>query len=202
MAKRWNSREIAAGLGWSLLVLGLAPTMRFWWWGITHDPSPVSMPVPLTRGEYSSPLFNTDQDEDYRISVEWNAPDASWKALDLDWRIVDDSGALLQQGSYNYRLRGNTASLGHYHSTRKLRQRVILRNLQDARGLDLAHPKLEISVPERSLDAAYGAIYPVMLAILVAVPGALILLHQRTNRTGRRSPSSRLTSNYTQHLGR
>ena len=150
--------------------------MRICWWGITHNPSPVRMPVPLTRGEYSSPFFNTERNEGYQISIEWNAPDASWKALDLDWRIVDDSGVLLQQGSYDYQLRGNTASLGHYRSTRKLRQRVILRNLRDTRGLDLAHPKLAISVPERSLELAYGAIYPVMLASLVAVPGTLILL--------------------------
>jgi hypothetical protein len=98
------------------------------------------MQVPLKRGEYLSPFFKTELNEDYRIDIEWDDPSAEWKALDLDWQIVDDSGALLQQGTYNYRLRGNTAALGHYHSTRRLRQRVIIRNLQDAQGLDLAHP--------------------------------------------------------------
>ncbi len=176
MVKTWAWRKIVAGVGWSLLLLGLAPLARLVWWEVTHNPRPVSVPVPLKRGEYSSPFFKTERNEDYRIEIGWDAPGAEWKALDLDWRIVDDSGALLQQGNYNYRLRGKTATLGRYHSTRRLRQRLIIRNLQDARGLDLAHPKLEISLPERSLEMTYGAIYPVKLAFVVAGPGMLILL--------------------------
>lgn len=174
--KAWAWRKIAAGVGWSLILLGLAPSAHLCWWGVTHNPRPVSMPVPLTPGEYSSPFFNTEPNENYRIDIEWDALGADWKALDMDWRIVDDSGALLQQGSYNYRLRGNTAALGQYHSSRRLRQRVMIRNLHDAQGLDLAHPKLEISVPERGLEMAYGAIYPIKLAFMLAAPGMLILL--------------------------
>lgn len=176
MVKTWAWRKVVAGVGWVLLLSGLAPLTRLWWWGVTHNPRPVSMLVPLKRGEYSSPLFKTERNEDYRIEIKWNASGAEWKALHLDWRIVDDSGALLHQGNYNYQLRGNTAALGHYHSTRRLRQKVIIRNVQDAQGLDLAHPKLEISLPERSLDMAYGAIYPIKLAFMVAGPGMLILL--------------------------
>lgn len=176
MVKTWGWRKIVAAVGWSLLLLGLAPLVRLCWWDVTHNPCPVSMPVPLKRGEYSSPFFKTERNDDYRIDIKWDAPGPEWKALDLDWRIVDDSGALLQQGNYNYRLRGNTAALGQYHSMRRLRQRVIIRNLQDAQGLDLAHPILEISLPERSLEMAYGAIFPLKLAFMVAGPGMLILL--------------------------
>ena len=99
-----------------------------------------------------------------------------WKALDLSWKVVNDSGAVLQQGTYNYRLRGNTARLGRYQSARPLRQRIIVGNLQDAQGLDSAHPKLEISLPERSLDISYAAISAYKLAFMVAGPGVLILL--------------------------
>jgi hypothetical protein len=173
-ASAW--RKIVAGVGWSLIVLGLAPLARFAWWDFTHNPHPVIMPVPLKRGEYTSPFFTTEANEDYRIDIEWNAPGAEWKALDMDWRIVDDSGVLLQRGKFNYRLRGNIAALGQHHSMRRVRQRVIVSNLQDAQGLDLAHSRLEISVPERSPEMAYGAIYPIKLAFMVAAPGMLILL--------------------------
>ena len=176
MVKTWAWRKIVAGVGWSLLLLGLAPLALLCWWGVTHKPRPVSVPVPLKRGEYSSPFFKTERNEDYRIDIKWDAPGTEWKALDLGWRIVDDSGALLQQGSYNYQLRGNTAALGKYHSTRRLRQKVIIKNLKDTQGLDLARPKLEISLPERSLEMAYAAIYPIKLAFMVAGPGILILL--------------------------
>ena len=176
MVKRWAWRKIVAGVAWSLLLLGLAPLGILCWWAITHSPRPVSMPFPLKRGEYSSRFFVTELNEYYRIDIQWDDPSAQWKALDLDWRIVDDSGALLQQGAYNYRLRGNTAALGQYHSTRRTRQRIIVRNLQDAQGLELAHPKLEVSLPERSLDISYAAIYPTKVAFMVAGPGILILL--------------------------
>lgn len=176
MVKTWAWRKIVAAVGLSLLLLGLAPLARLCWRGVTHNPRPVSMPVPLKRGEYSSPFFKTERNEGYRIEIKWDASGTKWKALDVDWRIVDDSGALLQQGNYNYQLRGNTAALGQHHSTRRLRQKVIIRNIQDAQGLDLAHPRLEISLPERGLEMAYGAIYPMKLAFMVAGPGMLILL--------------------------
>jgi hypothetical protein len=174
--KSWVWRKRVAGVGWSLIVLGLAPLARFAWWDFTHNPRPVIMPVPLKRGEYTSPFFTTEANEDYRIDIEWDAPGAEWKALDMDWRIVDDSGVLLQRGKFNYRLRGDIAALGQHHSMRRVRQRVIVRNLQDAQGLNLAHSRLEISVPERSLEMAYAAIYPIKLAFMVAAPGMLILL--------------------------
>ena len=176
MLKRWAWHKIVAGLAWSLVLLGFAPLGIVCWWGITHSARPVSMPLPLKRGEYSSRFFTTELNEDYRIDIQWDDPSAKWKALDLDWRIVDDNGALLQQGAYKYRLRGNTAALGQYHSTRRLRQRIIIRNLQDAQELELAHPKLEVTLPERSLDMSYAAIYPIRLAFVVGGPGMLILL--------------------------
>ncbi len=171
IVKRWAWRKIVAGVAWSLVLLGFAPLGILCLWGVTHSSRPVSMPLPLKRGEYSSRFFLTELNEDYRIDIQWNDRSAQWKALDLDWRIVDDSGASLQQGAYDYRLRGNTAALGRYHSTRHLRQRIIVTNLQDAQGLELAHPKLEISMPERSLDMSYAAIYPIKLAFMVAAPG-------------------------------
>jgi hypothetical protein len=84
---------------------------------------------------------------------------------------------LLQTGTYNYRLRSDVAKLGHYQSTRRLRQRIIIRSVQDAQGLDLAHPKLEISLPERSLGMGYAILYGLKLALIVAGPGMLILLY-------------------------
>jgi hypothetical protein len=174
--KSWVWRELVAGVAWSLVLIGFVPLGIWCWWVVTHSPRPVSMEVRLKRGEYSSPFFKTELNEDYQIEIVWNDHSAEWKALDLDWRIVDDSGALLQQGTYNYRLSGNTAALGHYHSPRRLRQRLIIVNLQDAQGLDLVHPKLEISLPERSLDMSYAAMYPIQLASMVAAPGVLILL--------------------------
>ena len=177
MLKRWPWRKILLGVGWSLILFGLAPLLCVYWRSlVTHSPRPVSIPVALKRGEYSSPFFETESNEDYLIDIQWDSSGAEWKSLNLDWRIVDDRGALLEKGTYNYRLRGNTAALGHYHSTRRLRQKVIVRNLQDAQGLDLAHAKLEISLPERSLDAGYAAIGAYVLVLVVAGPGVLILL--------------------------
>jgi hypothetical protein len=174
--KSWSWRRMVAGVALSLVALGLAPLAYLCWWGGTHNPQPVIMPLPPKHGEYSSPFFKTELNESYDLDIEWDGSRGEWKALDLDWRVVDDSGAVLQQGTYNYRLRGNTARLGRYQPTRRLRQRIVVRNLQDAQGLDSAHPKLKISLPERSLDMAYAAGSAIKLAFMVAGPGVLILL--------------------------
>jgi len=184
--RAWH--KIIAGVGGSLVLLGLAPLALLYWWGFTHNPRPVSMPISVKHGEYASPFFVTERNEDYRIDIEWDAAGAEWKTLNLDWQIVDDGGTLLQQGSYNYRSRGDIAALGQYHSTRRLRQRVIIRNLRDAEGLDSAHPKLEVSLPERSLEMAYGAICSIKLALMVAAPGMLILLFLLITRAIRSNP--------------
>jgi hypothetical protein len=176
MFKNGALRKIVTGIAWSLVLLGLTPPAQFCWWEVTHNPRPVSMPLPLSRGEYPSPFFKTEADESYQIDIQWDDPTAEWKALDLDWKVVDDGGAVLQQGTYNYRLRGNTAALGRYQPTRPLRQRIIVHLLQDSQGLGLAHPKLEVTLPERSLDAGYGYLYAVTRAFHVGGPGVLLLL--------------------------
>jgi hypothetical protein len=147
-----------------------------YWWGSYHNLQPLVMSLPLKRGEHASPFFKTDLHDSYQISLMWDGSIDKWVYLDMDWKVVDDSGALIEHGTYNNRLLGNGVTLGHYHSKRDLRQRIILRNLQDAQGLDSADPKLEIGLPSRNLELAYGAGYASQFASIVASPGGLILI--------------------------
>jgi hypothetical protein len=121
-----------------------------------HNLEPLSIPLPLKRGEFVSRYFKTDLDDSYQIDLYWSPfPDPKTE-VDLDWKIVADTGIVIQQGTYKSRIDGaNSVGLGTYRPKRGLRQRIVVNIHQDVQGSD-GQPKLQIGVPEVSLDLAEG----------------------------------------------
>jgi len=73
---------MVAGL---LIFVGIAPLACSLGWVWTHDSESLSMPIPLKRGEYTSPLFATDLDDEYQIEIYDLPPHLV--SLDVDWKI-------------------------------------------------------------------------------------------------------------------
>jgi hypothetical protein len=175
--KRFRWRSILAGLAGLLVLAGVTPLVCLLSWGYLHKPEALSVPVLLKHGEYVSPFFTTDLSDDYQIDI-WNLPPRRMP-LDIDWKVVDETGALIQSGTYTEDglVGGNEAILDrHYRPKRRTHQRVILhirRGLQQTSEPDL---RLHVGVPERGLQQAYGSAAAVAWLAMLAGPGASILV--------------------------
>lgn len=183
--------KIIAVVALSTIVIGIAPLGYLSWWGQVHNLEPLSMPLPLKRGEYVSPYFKTDLDDTYQVDLAWDRFSPEQTATDLDWRIVDEKGTVIEQGAYNDRLSGS--AIGNYRPRRGLRQRIIVNVHQDVHGA-VGQPMLEIGLPEVGLDMAEGA-YPLamLFAVTLSGSGAMTFLILMVIRTFRRQ-RSRLTA--------
>ena len=96
--KSWPWRMIFGGVGGLLILVGVTPIAYLLWFGNAHNFEPLSAPLSLKRGEYTSALFETDLDEDYQVEIYFLPRDRS--PLELDWKIVDERGVLIQSGVY------------------------------------------------------------------------------------------------------
>jgi len=67
--KQWRWRKILIGVAVFLVVLGIAPLAYFFGFGRTHNFTPLSVPISLKSGEYVSPFFTTDLDDDYQVEI-------------------------------------------------------------------------------------------------------------------------------------
>src|ERR1700679_2819653 len=119
--KKWPRVKILFSVACLLVLLGVGP-LAFAIWEVNQS-QPLSQPLTLKRGEYASPYFRTYLGGDYQVQLGWlRFPDAQ-AMVDLDWKIVDDSGAVIQHGTYSDRLRGaNNLNLGEYRPKFGLRQ--------------------------------------------------------------------------------
>jgi hypothetical protein len=181
--KSWLWRLILGSISGLLIVIGVTPLAYLLWFGNAHNFEPLSAPISLKHGEYRSPLFKTDLDEDFQVEIYFLPYQRT--PLDLDWKIVDESGALIQSGVYteDQHMGGNDAILTRkYRPARGLAHRIILNIHQDVqakdgeRQLQPTDTRLHIGVPERGLDQAYGSAAAVVWAAGVAGPGAIILV--------------------------
>jgi hypothetical protein len=165
-----------------LIVLGLAPMAWLLWFGLTHNFTPVSMPLPLTRGQVTSPIFKTDLTDNYQIDLDWTWTPAQRidQPLDIaiDWKIVDLRGIPIRQGTLAQRgPQGNGVRLGFYQPSRRgSRQRIVLEVQRDVPELADAHPVLRVEAPERGLEQAYGSAFAMFLAAVLAGPGVILLV--------------------------
>jgi hypothetical protein len=190
--KAWRWQTILACVACLLIVVGLAPLAYLVWWGSAHNLQPVSMPLPLRRGEYTSPFFTTDLDDNYQVDIYFLPFQRT--PLDLDWKIVDDARTVIQSGSYrDQHPGGNNAILGHYRPKRGLRQRVIVNIHQDVQTPEAQAPgsdvRLHVGLPERGLEQAYGSAAAIFWAAVVAGAGALMLLILLILRATRHKPA-------------
>jgi hypothetical protein len=180
--KSWPLRIIFVRIGWLLILIGITPLAYFWWFGTAHNFEPLSAPISLKRGEYTSAFFKTDLDEDYQVEI-YSIPDHRIP-LNLDWKVVDESGALIQSGVYaeDRHIGGNDAILTRtYRPKRGSPNRIILNIHQDVqaknseRQFQPTDTRLHIGVPERVLEQAYGSVAAIVWAAAVAGLGAIIL---------------------------
>lgn len=180
--KSWPWRLICGSIGGLLVLIGITPLAYVLWFGAAHNFELLSAPISLKHGEYTSPFFKADLDEDYQVEVYFLPNHRT--PLDLDWKIVDESGALIQSGVYteDRRIGGNDAILTRkYRPTRGSAHRIILNIHQDVHTKDgegqlqTIDTKLHIGVPERGLEQAYGSAAAIVWAAGVAGLGILIL---------------------------
>ena len=196
--KRWPWRKIVTCVACVLVVIGIAPIAFLLWWGNVHNWDPMTMPLPLEHGVYTSPYFTTDLDKPYYLVVisdrildgqsasciegakviDSHACAGVGRTLDMDWQIVNERGIVVQQGRYNGRIfSGEEARLGEYLAKPGSRLKINLRMHEDVQGFNSAHPKLEFQPnPEYGLENAYGAAAFMTWAAIVAGPGIIILL--------------------------
>lgn len=172
--KRWPWRRILVGIALLLVLVGIAPLAYLFWRGHIHNLEPLSVPVSLKPGEYTSPFFTTDVDADYQIEIYFLPYHQT--PLDLDWRVVDESGVVIQAGVFREdQLGSNDAVLErHYRPKRGSRQRVTINIHQDIRAT-ASDPRLHIGLPETNLEQAYGFVAASGWAAIVAGAGAIIL---------------------------
>jgi hypothetical protein len=197
--KSWPWRMIFWTIGWLLILIGITPLAYLLWFGTAHNFEPLSAPISLKRGEYTSAFFKTDLDEDYQVEIYFIPFHRT--PLDLDWKIVDESGALIQSGVYteDQHIGGNGAILTRrYRPKRGSPNRIILNIHQDVqakdseRQLQPTDTRIHIGVPERGLEQAYGSVAAIVWAAGVAGPGAIILAFLLVRRAFR--PKAKATA--------
>jgi hypothetical protein len=169
--RHWPSIAILIVL---CVVVGLAPLLYLLWWASPHRVEPLSVRIPLERGQFFSPRFTTDANDDYQIDIYFLPFDRP--PLHLAWKIVDDHGKLLASGAYDeQQAGGNNAILGHYRGVSGVGQTILVTVHQDE-SLASGDQRLHIGLPERSLAAGYVFIVAVSWAVLVAIVCIVSLL--------------------------
>ena len=173
--KSWPRRKIVAGVAVLLIFAGVSPLAYLQWWESAHNLEPLAFPLPLRRGVYTSPYFQTDLDEDYQIDLYFLPSDGS--PLDLDWMIIDQSGKRITGDSYKEEQRiGNTVALDrNYRSTRGLPQRIVVSIHQDIQPVN-ATTTLHIHLPEEILSSGYAMYAAELWAAALAGGGSILLL--------------------------
>jgi hypothetical protein len=190
--KKWPWITILVSLACLLVLVGVAPWLYLLWWENAHNPKPLSVPLMLKRGEYTSPIFTTDLSDAYQIDLDLDRFQNEQIQLDLDWKIVDDSGTVIQQGAYREFVApfATEVRLGEYRPRRGLRQRIIMRIHEDVQG-DGANSRLVIGIPEIGLDIGEGY---TLMAIewmgVVAGSGIILFLVLLIRRMIRRNASA------------
>src|SRR5271156_6197136 len=182
--KRWPWRRILTILACLLVVVGIAPISYLLWFGYTTNWTPMTMPLPLRAGSYTSPVFKTslhEADKPYWLAVvadrfldgqgpscleggtiiESHACHGQGRLLVMDWKIIDDRGTVLKQGTYAGQIYGGVAEdakVGEYLPKPGTRLKVVLDIHQDIQRFEAAHPRLEVQAnPEYGLENAYGS---------------------------------------------
>ncbi|MGC1463133.1 MAG: hypothetical protein WA802_13100 [Terracidiphilus sp.] len=175
--KKWPWKMILVCVGWLLVVAGVTPgayiLVRL---GNAHNQEPLSVPVTLKQGAFTSPYFTTGSGGDYQIDLNWDMIPARQTAVDLDWKIVTDNGSVVEQGTINSVLRGaNAITLGSYNPPAGQREQILLDVHEDV-DQGGAHAKLEIGPQDISAGLSQAIPFAAGWAVFVAGPGAILLI--------------------------
>jgi len=174
--QNWSTHKTLVVFGWLFIGAGIAPLAYLLWFGAAHNFRPLSMPLPLKKGEYISSAFSTDLNDAYQVDLQWRGSVGEQMRLNMRWKIVDRNGAAIQQGAFNNRLLGNSINLGNYKPGNRSGQKIVLTLLRDAQGMEDAGAQLFVETPEESLSLSYAVLPVVGWAVIVAGSGAAILL--------------------------
>jgi hypothetical protein len=177
--KKWPWHRILTILSLLLIVVGASPLVSLLWFRSAHNFQPLSMPVPLKQGEYTSTVFKTDLDEPYMVQVEFANSSRTGlnrdAVLDMDWKIVDANGMLVRQGAQNTRLSwANAVNLDEYHPKRGVAQRIIVNLHRDIVEPVDSHVTLEVNSTEDPESMVIEYELSRLWAIIVAGPGATL----------------------------
>jgi hypothetical protein len=195
--QRWPWRKGLVISSCVVIVVGFGPLAFVRWFAAAHNFRPVSMQLPLKQGEYNSPEFKTDLDENYMVQIE--LMDSTNRSiglnqnavLDLDWKIVDSGGAIIQQGTQNAPMRGaSSVNLGEYHPKRGLRQTLIVSLHRDFEEPPGTHVTLEVNSTEDPEGMAAAYYLSCFWAVIVAGSSAIFLLVLLIRRIARTSSNA------------
>ena len=187
MRRAWKKRSFAVAC--ALVVVGVAPLACWFGWSFYGNDSPVSMPVPLRQGTYSSPWFTTRIHDLYELdlgTIPWRQIPA-----DINWKIIDSHGDSIAAGSWQDQTSGTThIMLVRYYPKPGLRQRVIVNIPHDVTGSE-AGLTVSLYCPEASLEGSYAIpIYGLwalvclgIAVVLFLIPPALRLWHRSAPAT-------------------
>jgi hypothetical protein len=113
------------------------------------------MPISLKPGEYTSTFFSPNPKLGYQVEIYFLPPHQT--PLELDWKIVDESGALIQQGAYDEtdQMGGNDAIFErNYRPKGKSPQRILVSIHQ---GIQEIGPDTRVHVGIPDPGMGYGA---------------------------------------------
>lgn len=175
--KKWPWKMILVCVGWLLVIAGITPgayiLVRL---GSSHNQKPLSVPVSLKQGGFTSPYFTANSSDEYQIDLTWDLIPARQTSVNLDWKIVADNGSVMEQGTFNNLLRGaNTIRLGSYKPTSGQREQIVLDVHADV-DQGGAHAKLEIGPPDTTWRLSEAIPFASGWAVVVTIPGVILLL--------------------------
>lgn len=168
----WSNRSFVAAS--VLVLLGVAPIAGLTGWSLLGNPNPVSMPVPVRPGTYSSPWFTTRINDLYELDL--GTTPSRQNTVDLTWQIVDASGNILAAGKWQDKTSGtHSIMLARYRPKPGLRQRVIINIPHGVAGSEPI-PTISLYCPEASLDFSYEAPVVTLWAIVLLGLASLVIM--------------------------
>jgi hypothetical protein len=174
--KNWPWNKILVGVAFLLIVVGIVPRARLFFWSKSHNLFPLTMPLPLKSGEYASLSFKTDLRDTYEIDLSTVDYPAKEAQVDLNWKVVDDAGTTIEQGAFEGRIDSGPMKIGQYKPKLGQRQRVIVRINRDVQGTEAVHPQLQIGLPQKNSDLCDAIDILNAWAFVMAGSGAALLL--------------------------
>jgi len=170
--RRWPWQRILVGIALLLVLAGLAPLASLFWLRHAHHLEPLSVPISLKRGEFTSPFFTTDLDDDYQIEIYFLPVPRT--PLNLDWKILSETGAVIRSGSYTDDGGNDAIFERRFRPKIGSRQKITLNIHDDVEGV-ASDVRLHVGLPERGLEQSYAFAEAIMWAAIIAGAGGIML---------------------------